>query len=730
MLPYRGTEVEVDEELRLRALYRYGLLDEPLEPECGALVELTAELCQVPMALMTLVDREDLLVTAQVGGMLATRAQRSGSFATHAIKEEGLFLIEDVRQDPRYRDNPLVTGAPHIRFFGGVPLRSEDGFRIGVLCVFDRSPRQLSTPQRRALEHMGRQVEARLHLRLQLQQVQERNAELEEARGRMHALNQTLQREIHERRRVERELRSQRELLRGVLAHIPYGIFWKDRQGVFQGCNEAFARMAGQATPEEIIGKTDEGLGFPAAQSEAYRRDDEQVLSSGQPKLGIEEPLRDAQGANRWLLTSKVPLRDPEGQLSAVLGIFMDITERRNQEAALQLALRQVEEYARRLEAQVEDARDRIRRLMETSLDAVFVLDEQGRVLELNPVAQRLMGQPATRMLGVAFDSLAPEAERAQLRAALEELMHRGTLRLEDQGLRSAWGKRVAVQVVGSVQTEGDTRRLLLVAHDLTEKRRLEQQSIQNDRLMAMGVLAAGIAHEINNPSAYVVSNLHYLRDQWAALEQYLATQAPLPPALAEEVASFREVIVDCMDGCMRIQNIVRGMRYLSYQGDGESKSALDVHSTLDSVLHIAQGELKQTARLEKDYAPEPLQVQGNEGRLGQVVLNLVINAVHAMRPGPPSAHLLRVSTRREGDRVRVSISDTGHGIAPEVLPRIFDPFFTTKPPGVGTGLGLSISYAIVQKMGGELLVESRVGQGSTFSLLLPAMAAGTPAAT
>jgi signal transduction histidine kinase len=308
--------------------------------------------------------------------------------------------------------------------------------------------------------------------------------------------------------------------------------------------------------------------------------------------------------------------------------------------------------------------------------------------------------------------------------------MHRGTLRLEDQGLRSAWGKRVAVQVVGSVQTEGDTRRLLLVAHDLTEKRRLEQQSIQNDRLMAMGVLAAGIAHEINNPSAYVVSNLHYLRDQWAALEQYLATQAPLPPALAEEVASFREVIVDCMDGCMRIQNIVRGMRYLSYQGDGESKSALDVHSTLDSVLHIAQGELKQTARLEKDYAPEPLQVQGNEGRLGQVVLNLVINAVHAMRPGPPSAHLLRVSTRREGDRVRVSISDTGHGIAPEVLPRIFDPFFTTKPPGVGTGLGLSISYAIVQKMGGELLVESRVGQGSTFSLLLPAMAAGTPAAT
>jgi signal transduction histidine kinase len=164
-------------------------------------------------------------------------------------------------------------------------------------------------------------------------------------------------------------------------------------------------------------------------------------------------------------------------------------------------------------------------------------------------------------------------------------------------------------------------------------------------------------------------------------------------------------------------------MRYLSHQGGDETVSLLDIHATLDSVLHIAQGELKQTARLEKDYAEKLPQVLGSEGRLGQVFLNLVINAVHAMQPGPPSAHLLRVRTRREGGHVRISISDTGHGIPPEVLPRIFDPFFTTKPAGVGTGLGLSISHAIVQKMGGEMQVESRVGQGTTFSLLLPAHA-------
>jgi signal transduction histidine kinase len=238
---------------------------------------------------------------------------------------------------------------------------------------------------------------------------------------------------------------------------------------------------------------------------------------------------------------------------------------------------------------------------------------------------------------------------------------------------------------------------------------------------MALGVLAAGIAHEINNPSAYVISNLDYLRLRWDDMERYFATQPPLPPQLEKALAPFRELIADCIDGCSRIQDIVRGMRYLSHQGQDETQALLDVHANLDSILHIALGELKQTARLEKDYARELPLVLGSEGRLGQVFLNLIINAVHAMRPGPPSANMLRLRTRLEDRHVRIDISDTGHGIPPEVLPRIFDPFFTTKPAGVGTGLGLSISHSIVQKMGGEMQVESQVGRGTTFSLRLPA---------
>ncbi|WP_224240778.1 PAS domain-containing protein [Hyalangium gracile] len=712
-------EPRLDEEGRVRALHRHLLNEEP-DPEYDAIVQLASAICETPISLLTLVDRDRLRFKAKVGLPRILQDERTDSFCSHVIEQEELFLIEDALADPRFRDNTRVRGEPHIRFYAGTPLRTEEGYRIGVLCVIDHVPRRLSPLQLRTLEHLGRQIETHFRLRLQLLQAQERNVELEQARSRLHAINESLQAEIVERHRVERELRSQGAVLSTVLAHMPHSVFWKDREGTFLGCNNAFAQQVGRASPAGIIGRKDQDLGFPPEQVEAYRRDDRAVMDSGRPILDIEEPFRVGGGPERWLLTSKVPLKDLDGKVWSVLGIFADITERREQEATLQQALSKAELYAARMESVVYEARARTRRLMEASLDAVFVLDSEGRVLEANPVARRLLGMEAEQLLGRPFDSLAPESDRASLRRALGELRPQGSVRLDDQSLLTATGGRLAVQLLGSVQDEGEALRLLIVVHDLTERRRLEQQGIQNDRLAAMGVLAAGIAHEINNPTAYVLSNLDYLRQWREELEQHLASLPELPASLKEGLAETRQLLADCIDGCARIQDIVRGMRHLSHQGHAEEQTLVDVHTTLDSVLNISQGELKHTARLEKDYAPDLPLILGSEGRLGQVFLNLIVNAIQAMRPGNARDNRLRVRTRADEHHIRIDISDTGHGIPKEALPHIFDPFFTTKPAGVGTGLGLSISYAIIQKMGGEMRVETQVGQGTTFSLLLP----------
>jgi two-component system NtrC family sensor kinase len=710
------------EEERLRALHRSGLLQGEPDPEYNAIVQLAADMCESPIALLSLVDRDRLFFKVKVGGLAGiVQAVRKGSFSSHAIEQDKLLVIEDALEDPRFRGNPRVQSEPHIRFWAGTPLRTEEGFPIGVLCVIDHVPRHPTALQIRCLEQLGRQLETHFRLRLQLRQTQERNAELEQARSRLHTLNESLQAEIVERQRVERDLRSQRELLNNILTHIPHSVFWKDREGFFLGCNAALARGLGLASPEDIVGHTDYDFGFPLEQVQAFRRDDLEVINSGQPKFAIEEPWSGPGGTTRWLLTSKVPLRDPDGNVWSVLGIFADITEQRQQGNQLKEALQQLERHTSRLEVLVLEARERNRRLMEASLDAVFVLDSEGSVLEVNAVACKMLGLEQPQLIGQPFDSLAPESERLTLRRALGDLLARGTLHLDDQGLRPAKGSRQAVQLIGSIQDDGDARRLLLVAHDLTEHRRLEQQSIQNDRLAAMGVLAAGIAHEINNPTAYVLSNLDFMRSWWEGAEKHLASLPSLPAPLQKGIAEVGRSLADCIDGCTRINSIVQAMRHLSHQGHADDLVVLDIHSIMDSVLYISHGELKHTARLEKDYAPDLPLILGNEGRLGQVFLNLIVNAVHAMRPGTPAHNTLRVRTGMDGGLVRIDISDTGHGIPPEAMPHIFDPFFTTKPAGLGTGLGLSISHSIIQKMGGEIRVESRVGQGTTFSLLLPA---------
>jgi len=256
-----------------------------------------------------------------------------------------------------------------------------------------------------------------------------------------------------------------------------------------------------------------------------------------------------------------------------------------------------------------------------------------------------------------------------------------------------ATGNGDAEQVHADEELKGATERFLV-----------------SERLASLGVLAAGVAHEINNPLAWVISNVRVAEGM---LEE-------LPSDARAAVAQVREALRDAADGAERVRRIVAELKTFS-RPDEEARGPVDVRALLDSALAMARHEIKHRAYVAVDLPQEPLAVDANAARLGQVFLNLLVNAAQAIPEGHADRNEIRLSARLEGGRVRADVSDTGVGIAPEHLPRIFDPFFTTKPVGVGTGLGLAICHGIVTALGGEIRVASEPGCGTTFTVFLPA---------
>jgi len=251
------------------------------------------------------------------------------------------------------------------------------------------------------------------------------------------------------------------------------------------------------------------------------------------------------------------------------------------------------------------------------------------------------------------------------------------------------------------------------------ERKELHAKLALADRMVSVGTLAAGVAHELNNPLAYVTANVTFLSEQVAHLGALLAPTARAEGEVADVLQQLVEATRDAKDGVDRMRIIVRDLRTLS-RADDASVGPVDLGPVLDSCVNVAWNELKHRARVVKDVPHLPA-VRGSAGRLGQIFLNLLVNAAQAMPEGQAEQQEIRVAARAlDADRVVIEVSDTGCGIPPENLKRIFDPFFTTKAPGVGTGLGLSIVHGIVTGMQGHIEVESAVGRGTTFRVVLP----------
>ncbi|MCP3141158.1 hybrid sensor histidine kinase/response regulator [Pyxidicoccus xibeiensis] len=246
----------------------------------------------------------------------------------------------------------------------------------------------------------------------------------------------------------------------------------------------------------------------------------------------------------------------------------------------------------------------------------------------------------------------------------------------------------------------------------LERKRRdtlLLQEKQQEQRARSLGIVAAGLAHEINNPLAYTTGNLEYLK-------QRLPCPHTSGGGLTDEC---QQVLSEALEGASRIRRIVADLGSLSLR-DGEEEEPVDLRAVVESTLRMAANQLRHRAPVVREYGDALPPVRGSTTKLGQVVLNLVLNAAQAIPEGRYSEHRITVALRAEGDGVLMALSDTGRGIPPEVLPRIFDPFFTTRRVGGGMGMGLAICRDILCSLGGRIGVRSEPGQGTTVEVYLP----------
>lgn len=270
---------------------------------------------------------------------------------------------------------------------------------------------------------------------------------------------------------------------------------------------------------------------------------------------------------------------------------------------------------------------------------------------------------------------------------------------------------------------------------------RLEEardQLLQSEKMASIGQLAAGVAHEINNPIGYVNSNLGALQQYLASLLQLLATyelyDAELAPASRLAIATLKksididylrsdvgDLLSESLGGLQRVKRIVQDLKDFSHVSGSEMQRA-NLEDGLDSTLNVVWNELKYKAEVVKDYGKIP-EIECIPAQINQVLMNLLVNAAQAIT----ERGVITLRTRQRDDHVCIEVSDTGSGIAPEIIKRIFDPFFTTKPVGTGTGLGLSITHGIMRKHNGRIEVDSEPGKGTTFRLIIPLTQAGQP---
>jgi PAS domain S-box-containing protein len=494
--------------------------------------------------------------------------------------------------------------------------------------------------------------------------------------------------DITDRRKMEQDLAWERTLFKLLMENVPDFIYFKDSKSRFIRTSVSLARRLGLKDPSEMLGKTDLDF-FGTDQALGWLEDEQRIIKTGTPLLEFEELQTFPDRPDAWDITTKMPLRDPEGNIVGTFGISHDISRRK----------------------QLEAKNHQLATLVDSTDDAIVGLDLGLRVIAWNRGAERLYGYSAEEMIGASISILVPPELDGETRILGDRLMRGEQIsRFETTRLRKN-GSRVNISLTLSPirDDEGRIAGTAAVGGDITEQKALRAQLNRAQRLESLATLAGGIAHQFNNINMAVGGYLDFIR-----------TDARLPARLA----SYAEA---AWAGLQRAVDITDRLLILT-EPSGAPSNTLRLDVLVRNLLplfekRIAEGE----ARLVLNLAETP-HVQGDEARLKFVLSSIIANALDSLLDRP--MRVVSVRTGSTKDLAYFEVEDSGYGISEEELRRIFSPFFSAKgewaPPGSpqaklkGVGLSLAISNTMVSEYGGRIEVQSTKGVGSTFRVLMP----------
>jgi PAS domain S-box-containing protein len=505
---------------------------------------------------------------------------------------------------------------------------------------------------------------------------------------------------------LEREL----DVYRQVFEASPIGITISTKEGTFLDANPSALRVFGRAR-SEVLGRTSIELGLLSAEQRGSLLGTpvfDLLSPEGRARAEASQPRRSPgmetgetrlicrDGQKIWVKFDSSPLVDEAGHPAGVLTVVLDLTDRWK-----------AEERLRRSEELLHEAQ-------ELAHVGSWDLDIETNTVTRSPQLYRIYGTTEEEhgaSGGMVYDFVHIR-DRARVRTVIETAIARRESYSVDYQIERAGELRFIHARGRAVCDEaGNLVRMVGTVQDVTERKQVEARLTIADRMASIGTLASGVGHEINNPLTCVLSNLDLLAEELGEI---------FGGAPSMRIRELATLVAEAREGGERVRTIVRGLKAFSRVEDAQP-ALLDVRKILEVAAGMASNEIRHRARLTKQLGEVPL-IEGDETRIGQVFVNLLLNAAQAIPEGNAEAHEIRLVTRTDAaGRAVIEVRDTGPGMSPEVLARVFDPFFTTKPIGVGTGLGLSICHGILAALGGQITAQSEPGKGAVFQVTLPA---------